>query len=765
MLPQAADYLRRGLCVIPIIPRGKRPSVAWEIYQKRLSTETELASWFGNGTSANVGIVTGHVSGVIVLDVDGPEGAESLRGREMPPTPTTKTARGEHRYFRWPGFPVKNAVRLAPGLDIRGDGGFVVCPPSIHESGAVYQWTIGLEDVPFADVPAWLLSLLAQPTKTAPSSPQVGETIPEGTRNDVLFRLGASLRAKGLGQAAIEAALQEENRARCRPPLDAAEVESIAQSAGRYAPGQPAPAPPDWLQDAPPPDDADAPPEEDLAALDVNERATDAGNARRLVARHGRDLRYCDAMGGWLAWDGRRWATDDTLEVERRAKETVNAMFKAAVSLPGAPEEAQAKRKKALAWCFASESARGIAAMVRLAQSERPVVARAEDFDQDPWLLNCHNGILDLRTGVLRPHDRAAMITKLSPVDYDAAASHPTLARYLCDVTRGDQDLEDYLQRAVGYSLTGETTEECFFLLLGPGNSGKSTLVEGLLALAGDYGVKSSFDAFLEQRNGGGPTPELARLRGARVVGAVETSRSRQLNEPLVKELTGRDSFTARHLHCEPITFKPAFKLWLACNEAPRLTDTDTGLWRRLQRVPFEYEMPEEKRDPAVKAALVGLALPALLAWAVNGCKRWQAEGLRPAAIVRSTTAQLRADFDPLAEFFAERCVFRSDAQVPALALRHTYEAWAVDLGAKAISNREWGQRLKAKGCTQARIRREDEQISIWRGVGLGTAVQNVQDKPLFRSWIPCKSPREINLQNGLCPAHPAQEAYEEFKA
>jgi putative DNA primase/helicase len=362
--------------------------------------------------------------------------------------------------------------------------------------------------------------------------------------------------------------------------------------------------------------------------------------------------------------------------------------------------------------------------MIELAQTEPGIAARPDAFDCDPWLLNVTNGTLDLRTGKLRAHDRGDLLTKLAPVTYDPDATHPTLDRYLSDATGGDADFSTYLQRAAGYSLTGSTAEECFFLMLGPAATGKSTLLEAMLALLGDYGVKAAFEAFLEQRGvvTERATPERARLRGARLVAASETSKSRQLNEALVKQFTA------------PFTFFPTFKLWLAANEAPKLTDTDTGLWRRLQRLPFEHAVPEGKRDPKVKQAMTGEALPALLAWAVRGCLAWQAGGLRMAPAVRAATVQLRAEFDPLVEFFAECCVFEHHAETPARELREAYVSWASSMGARPINNAEWSARLTAKGCQSIRTRRGGAQMTCWQGVGLlsdddpaGATVEGVQ--------------------------------------
>jgi len=492
------------------------------------------------------------------------------------------------------------------------------------------------------------------------------------------------------------------------------------------------------MAEAPPPMASSEPPMPEP----MPEHLTDTGNGSRLVRCHGRDLRYCDPLGGWLVWDGRRWAGDETKQARRFVDDVVMGLFdEASAELDKARanieklkadetmdtiaretamdslKAAFTRASKKLAWAMKSEAENRCTAMLKAAEHRAGIVASADAFDTDPWLLNVNNGTLDLRTGELRPHDRADMLTKLAPVDFDPNATDPTLTRYLSDATGGNADFERYLQKACGYSLTGTTAEECFFLMLGPAATGKSTLVEAMLAMLGDYGLKSSFDAFLETRNIGGATPEIARLRGARMVAAVETSKGGRLNEPAIKELTGGDTVTARNLYAPPFSFKPECKLWLAANDAPRMTDTDTGLWRRLQRLPFEHEL--ETRDPRVKARLCAEAGPALLAWAVRGCFLWQAEGLKACDVVKAKTSELRATFDPLAEFFGESCLFDQGAETPALELRQAYEAWAASMGARPINNREWSNRLKTQGCESSRTMRGGERQTIWRGIGL----------------------------------------------
>lgn len=242
----------------------------------------------------------------------------------------------------------------------------------------------------------------------------------------------------------------------------------------------------------------------------------------------------------------------------------------------------------------------------------------------------------------------------------------------------------------------------------------------------GDYALKASFDTFLERSiaNPGSPRPDLARLPGVRLVTAVEASARAGLDAVLLKELSGGDTLTVRTLHKEPFSFKPQCKIVLASNEAPKVSDQDTGVWRRLRRLPFECVIPEGERNPKVKAMLAdpNQGGPAVLAWAARGCLEWQRRGLGTCDLVRRRTQELRAEMDPLAAFFEDCCVFGATYEVAAKTLREVYETWCRENGVrKPIDNEEWGKRLEAKGCESTRGYRCGIRVRLWAGVGLLT--------------------------------------------
>lgn len=455
------------------------------------------------------------------------------------------------------------------------------------------------------------------------------------------------------------------------------------------------------------------PPSEEPATF----RLTDLGNAELLVAQHGQEFRFCHAWSTWLVWDGTRWYRDDTGQIMRFAKRTVREIYRQAANT-----EDDTKRKALANHAKRSESALRLRAMVTLSESEELVPVRPGDLDTDPWLLNCTNGTVDLQTGELREHRREDLITKSTGVPYDPDAHHALWDRFLEETTGGDKDLETFLQRSVGYSLTGNVGEEVLFLIIGPEATGKSTYIEAIKIALGDYAQTADFETFLRRRDVGGPRPDIARLAGARLVASIESEESRRLASGLVKQLTGGDTITARFLYGQLFEFKPQFTLWLATNHEPEIRDDDTAFWRRVLRAPFEHTVPKDKRDPEVKITLCDpiAAGPAILAWAVKGCLAWQENGLAIPAAVKTATAAYREAMDPLHDFFLECCEFEPLAWTPSGQLRAVYERWADENGIakkNQIKGKAWTKRLRAMGCEP--IRRGGKRQRGWLGVCL----------------------------------------------
>jgi putative DNA primase/helicase len=441
-----------------------------------------------------------------------------------------------------------------------------------------------------------------------------------------------------------------------------------------------------------------------------NHKRTDLGNSERFIQRHGADVLYCYAWGKWLVWTGARWEQDDGGKVQRLAKATVRNIYKEA----GEAEDEQ-ERKGLAQHATRSEAEARIRAMLELAKSEEPI--SSEDLDARPWLLNVQNGTIDLRTGSLQPHRREDFITKLAPVHYDPDATAPTWAAFLKRV-QPDEEMRAFLQRAVGYSATGDTSEQCMFINHGGGANGKTTWQEIIAAALGDYAMRAPTEMLLAKRAGGIPN-DVARLKGARFVAASESEEGRRLAESLIKDLTGQDTITARFMRAEWFDFQPTHKLWLSTNHRPEIRGTDAAIWRRIRLIPWSVTIPPDEQDKRLPAKL-RTELSGILAWIVRGCLEWQRIGLQPPEEVRRATGRYRAEMDVLGAFIGEECIVAEHASARATALYSAYKAWCEENGERHETQRRFGGRLKERGFENGKITAGPHKGYVeWYGIGL----------------------------------------------
>jgi putative DNA primase/helicase len=440
-------------------------------------------------------------------------------------------------------------------------------------------------------------------------------------------------------------------------------------------------------------------------------RPTDLGNAERLVAEHGKDLRYAPGIG-WLAWDGRRWKPDTDGAAIRCMKQTVRAMYARAGELEDSDD-----REKLAKWATASESESRLRAAVNLAETERAVIVDLAQLDANPWLFNAGNGTIDLQTGELREHRREDLLTRITPVVYDPDASDELWAKSLVHVTGDDDELAAFLRRAIGYTLTGHTSEEVLFFVHGPTATGKSTFLEAGKAVLGEYAAVADFETFLKRHGDAGIRNDVARLAGARFVISIEVDDGKALAEGLLKLLTGGDTVAARFLYRETFEFQPNFKLWLAANSRPRVSADDAAIWRRILQVPFVHVIPEADRDERVKIQLRTNpdVHSAILTWAVQGCLEWQQVGLAVPQSVRDYTNEYRAENDPLRDWLADCCQLEANAWTPYAELRDSYEKWCETNGEKPLDAKRLAGALTGKGCTAVKRTR----ARGWEGIHL----------------------------------------------
>jgi putative DNA primase/helicase len=459
---------------------------------------------------------------------------------------------------------------------------------------------------------------------------------------------------------------------------------------------------------------------------------TDSGNAERFAAMNGDKLRHCLKINRWYYFDGYCWNSELGEEMAwQSAIKTVRAIVKDADDVIGKTD-----RERILQFSLGSESAPKIRAMLSLAKTLPPIVCQIGEFDKDAFLFNCANGTIDLRTGELRERRPEDMITKLSPGPYIPGAKLPLFDDCLDSATGGDNELKDYLQKAFGYSMTGDTSEEVLFFVYGPTATGKTTMLESIKAAFGSYAMTTDFDTFLKRQQVGGTRNDIARLNGARFVNSVEIDEGRALAEVIIKQMTGGDTVSARFLYSEHTEFKPSFKLWLGANHAPKADDRDDALFRRIRIIPFTHTIPENERDPKVKQVLRDpkIAGPAILAWAVEGCLKWQREGLKTPASIREATQDYRDEQDPLRDFFNNEVEFDGGCYVGVTALRQRYDIWAKEVGLKfTLGPRQFNDRLQDKGCVR-KVKEIPNDVGTikatkcWLGVTLQTRPQYLQE-------------------------------------
>jgi len=454
--------------------------------------------------------------------------------------------------------------------------------------------------------------------------------------------------------------------------------------------------------------EADPALKEELQQMTKQFKLSELGNAERLVARHGKDIRYCHEWNKWLIWTGTHWQIDLTGEVERRAKETIRAIYSEAAEI-----EDEEKRATLAKHAAKSETNRAISAMVELAKSEPGIPVLSDQLDSDIWLLNCKNGTLDLRTGELRPHDRKDYITKIIPVEYNPYADFVEWAKFLDRIMNGNRELISFLQRGVGYSLTGSTREQCLFMLYGSGANGKSTFLEAIAETLADYAQRTPTDTLLA-KDTSGISNDIARLKGARFVVASEVEEGKRMAESLAKQMTGGEKMTARFMRAEYFEFMPHFKLWIGTNHKPVIRGTDHAIWRRIKLIPFNVTIPEPERDKELPNKL-RKEKAGILNWAVMGCMDWLKDGLGEPEEVVKATGEYRSEMDVLTRFISDCCVTNTQKCTKSSELYRKYTEWSKDNGEFTLSQTKFSTRLQEKGFSKIRTSRG----MVWEGIAI----------------------------------------------
>lgn len=420
------------------------------------------------------------------------------------------------------------------------------------------------------------------------------------------------------------------------------------------------------------------------------------GNGERFVSKYGRDARYCFGLKDWYVWDTTRWSIRQD-RLESMAKLTARSI------------EDESHQKK-------SSTKRGIDEILYMARSDPGMSIDVTSLDGDPMLFNCKNGTIDLKTGKLRNHARSDMLTKISPTSFDPEAKCPRWELFLEQVFDHDTELISYIQRMAGYMMTGLTTEHCLFFMHGLGQNGKSVLASTLIHVFGDYAQRAPAELIMKaDRNSlGSASPDLARLRGARLVVTSELEEQQRFGEARIKDLTGGDRVVARGLYKNPVEFDPTHKLLLYGNHKPTITGTDKGIWRRIRLISFEVSISEKDRDPDLLDDLKA-ERDGILSWMVEGCLMWQADGLASPKAVRQATDSFRGQSDHVGRFIGECCEQADGVFVAKGELYTAYKLWCSREGEEPLAKNTLSTRISQQGIKS----KSTKACRMWIGIEL----------------------------------------------
>jgi putative DNA primase/helicase len=750
----AERYLERGWAPVPI-PRGKKgPQLAG--WQRLRLTTVDIPKHFTNGQ--NVGIITGEASGgLVTVDLDCPE-AVALAGRFLQPTLTSgrESIPDGHWWYVAPGLEhreLEGIPRTASEgtiLELRSTDHQTVVEPSVHPSGERYRWSrsglepleIGAEELTEAGRHLAAAALIA---RHLPESRDRGGG---GGRYHYALALCGYLLRHGLDSETVEALLKaawdakgwqgiEKHRRSSYAGIERA-VRDTYEKLRRGDPATGGRALEGMVQGLP----------RKIADFLGWERfslregrgtyqCNDTGNAERLADRHGANLRYCYPWGKWLGYDSTRWSLDDRGAVVRLAKDTARAVFEEAKE--AADDETAKRLGKWASWSLSESKLRS---MIALAQSEPGIPVLPEEMDAAKDLLNVLNGTIDLRTGELREHRREDLITKLAPVEYDPEAKAPAWAATLERVLPSEE-VRRFFKKVCGYALTGDVSEQMLPVLYGTGANGKSTVLNALLAVLGDYGMQAAPD-LLVAKKGSHPT-ELADLFGMRFVASIEVEDGSRLAESLVKQLTGGDRIKARRMRQDFWEFEPTHKVFMACNHKPQVRGTDNAIWRRIRLVPFTETIPPAEQDKHLPEKLRE-ERAGILAWAVEGCLEWRREGLQAPDEVRQATGAYRAEMDVLGAFLRECCRKDPDENTGTQDLYKAYRLWCEEGGERPEGKRKFSSRLKERDFES---RRSGANGSYeWQGIEL----LNFWKAAICRKTEPTEAKVTINASENASP-------------
>lgn len=435
---------------------------------------------------------------------------------------------------------------------------------------------------------------------------------------------------------------------------------------------------------------------------------TDLGNAERFYEQHHGEIHYLEETGALLCWNGKYFAPGNGT-IKKKAFETVRSIYAEAA------EEQDPDRRKAIAqFAQRSESRQRIESMIELSKAFFSTSLNL--FDKNKYLLNLQNGTYDLKSDNFRQHRKEDLLTKISPVSYDPAADCPLWKQFMNEIMQGDESKICFLQKAVGYSLCGNTSERKFFILYGSGKNGKSVFLKIIQSLLGpDYSRQTAAETLMQRRYEGNANEDVARLNGARFVSSSESKEWHKFDSAKVKHLTGDEPVTARFLFQNTFQFTPQHKIWLATNNKPRIDAYDQALWDRLCLIFFGYRPEQEDKYLSDK---LEAELPGILNWAIEGFRLWQIDGLEQPESIRAAAQEYRQEMDILQQFIDECCIKDTGCRVSAKEFHELYAKYSLDSGEKPLSQKALSGKLQEMGFNRAR---STGGRFYWEGIGILT--------------------------------------------
>ena len=735
MTPNPGDYVSLGWKIFPVHyivnggcscgkndpnskdeckAKGKHPLIPNGVNGATNDIDT-VRAWWAQYPGCNWGVACGPTSGIVVIDLDPSKGGyeswdEYEQSRREPgdfgDTLLAKSGGGgKHIYLRFPeGATIGNRVNWLPGVDIRSTGGYVVLPQSNHWSGGIYEWINWGHAI--APAPDDWVKRVSSGGQGGLSASDLGQTddliegLEEGSRDDTLFRLACRFRRQlGDNKAAVTVLILHAARNATPPFPDNEALVKVEQAFKQVH------------------EEVDAiftsGTDGDEAAHDDDPvaRLTDMGNRDRFVRAFGTDFRYVTGIG-WHQWADDGWKKVDDLIPHRLAQQVPDMIRQDATRVADITTRARFMR-----WANDSESAGRISSIMTLARGHDVLMKTPDDFDNQPHLLACRNGMIDLRTGKIRGFSRDDLFTRNTRVLYEPDYRWDPWHKFLDEVTSGDEDLQSYLQMAAGYTLTGSVAEECFFIVSGPTGTGKSTYTDGLMTMLGGYADTTSAETFMKRFGKDAPREELVKFAGARMISTEELPEGERFDDALLKRITGGSRLSARMLYQEAFTYMPQFKLWMATNHDP--VTSDSAMYRRIKRVPFMNQIPEEKRDRTLKETIKNPEVGgrAVLAWAVEGAIKYFENGKleTPMAVTWATNAY-QAEQDSFTHFVNETFHVEEGKELPIRQVFALYTEWCDRSKERPMRRPQFIQKLQERKIT---VSLKDNQDRFTVGLGI----------------------------------------------